>query len=61
MAVNDEVRVILNGLLQSLTEVRNQRSATPLRLPEDRAKQLKRQGEIDGLNIAIAAIRRRMH
>ncbi len=59
--MNDEVRVILNGLLQSLTEVRNQRSVTPLRLPEDRAKQLKRQGEIDGLNIAIAAIRRRMH
>lgn len=52
--------VVLKALLRDLTEVRNRCGATPLNLPEDRLKQIKRQGEIEGLNIAIAAIKRRV-
>ena len=55
-----EVQLILKGLLRNLTEVRAQRGAERISLPEGRGQQLKRMGEIDGLNIAIAAVRRRI-
>lgn len=55
-----EVQIALKGLLRNLTEVRNQRGAERISLPEGRAQQLKRMGEIDGLNIAIAAVKRRI-
>ncbi len=56
-----EVRAeVLKGLLRNLTEVRGQRGAERISLPEGRDRQLKRMGEIDGLNIAIAAVKRRM-
>lgn len=51
---------VLRGLLRNLTEVRNQRGAERISLPEGRDQQLKRMGEIDGLNIAIAAVKRRI-
>ena len=57
---DSEVRLILKGLLRNLTDVRTQRGATPIKLPEGRDQQLKRMGEIEGLNIAIAAVRRRI-
>ena len=59
-AQDSEVNIILKGLLRNLTEVRKQRGATPVNLPEGRAQQLRRMGEIEGLNIAIAAITRRI-
>lgn len=55
-----EVRNVLKGLLRNLTDVRNQRGAAPLELPRDRSVQLQRMAEIEGLNIAIAAVRRRI-
>lgn len=56
----DAVRDVLKGLLRNLTEVRNQRGVERVSLPEGRDQQLKRMGEIEGLNIAIAAVRRRI-
>ena len=56
----DAVRDVLKGFLRNLTEVRNQRGVERVSLPEGRDQQLKRMGEIEGLNIAIAAVRRRI-
>jgi hypothetical protein len=54
-----EVRAALKGLMRTLEEVRAQRSA-PHR-PGTHARHLERQrGEINGLDIAIAAIKRRI-
>ena len=58
--LQSEAQLILKGLLRNLTEVRAQRGAERISLPEGRDQQLKRMGEIDGLNIAIAAVRRRI-
>lgn len=57
---DQEVRKVLKGLLRNLTDVRTQRGAASFTLPDGRIAQLKRQGEIEGLNIAIAAVRRRI-
>lgn len=47
-----EATFILKGLLRNLTEVREQQSKGPASQHRD--------GVIDGLNIAIAAVRRRI-
>jgi len=51
---------VLKGLLRNLTEVRAQRGAERISLPEGRDQQLKRMGEVEGLSIAIAAVKRRI-
>jgi len=55
-----EVRTVMKGLLRNLTDVRNQRGAAKLSLPSERTVQIRRMGEIEGLNIAITAVRRRI-
>lgn len=55
---DSEVRLILKGLLNGLTQARDQRGALP---PAQSAVQAaQRQGEVYGLNVAIAAVRRRI-
>lgn len=49
---DSEVQVILKGLLRNLTQVREQQSKGPAGQHRD--------GVIDGLNIAISAVRRRV-
>lgn len=46
-----EVQIILKGLLRNLTEVRNQQA---------QGTAADRNGVVDGLNIAISAVRRRI-
>lgn len=46
-----EVRVVLKSLLRNLTEVRNQQA---------QGAAADRNGVVDGLNIAISAVRRRI-
>lgn len=46
-----EVRVVLKSLLRNLTEVRNQQA---------QGTAADRNGVVDGLNIAISAVRRRI-
>lgn len=53
--MNSETREILNALLAGLTEARRQQTATP-----EHVRTMRQQGTIEGLNIAIAAIRRRI-
>lgn len=53
-----EVRVVLKGLLRNLTEVRKQRGMIEDGAPLARRMQIR--GEIEGLNIAISAVRRRI-
>jgi len=55
-----EVRVALKGLLRTLAEVREQRGGERIQLPGGRDAQLKRMGEIWGLDIAIYGIKRRL-
>jgi hypothetical protein len=55
---DSEVRLILKGLLNGLTQAREQREHLPAAQTAVQAAQ--RQGEIYGLNVAIAAVRRRM-
>lgn len=55
-----EAVLILKGVLRNLKEVRAQRAADRISLPEGRDRQLKRMGEIWGLDTAIAAIERRI-
>lgn len=50
-----EVNSALKGLLRNLTEVRTQRS-----VPDRGLFSARQMGEIDGLNIAIAAVKRRI-
>lgn len=52
---DSEVQLILKGLLRNLTEVRQQQLAEPEHL-----RTMRKQGTIEGLNIAIAAVRRRI-
>ncbi len=55
-----EVKRALKGLLRNLEDVRRQRGAvryTPDRARDDIARQ---RGEVEGLNIAIYAIKRRI-
>ena len=53
-----EVKAALKGLLRNLEDVRRQRGAVDEGAPL--ARKLQRRGEIEGLNIAISAIKRRI-
>jgi len=55
-----EVRVALKGILRNLAEVREQRGGERIQLPGGRDAQLKRMGEIWGLDVAIKAVERRL-
>lgn len=59
-----EVKLVLKGLLRNLEDVRTQRGASlqgSLVLASSAGRYRERQrGEIEGLNIAIAAIKRRI-
>lgn len=50
-----EVQLVLRGLLNGLTQARDQQAREP-----ENVRTFRKQGTIDGLNMAIAAIRRRM-
>lgn len=54
------VRMALKGILRNLAEVRAQRGAERIQLPGGRDAHLKRMGEIWGLDVAIAALKRRI-
>lgn len=53
-----EVKAVLKGLLRNLTDVRRQRGMIEDGAPL--ARKLQMRGEIEGLNIAITAVRRRI-
>lgn len=53
-----EAQIILKGLLRNLTEVRAQRGVP--RAGATKVELERQRGEINGLNIAIAAVRRRL-
>lgn len=53
-----EVRLVLRGLLAGFTQARDQRAALPPSADPVRAAE--RRGELHALNIAIAAVKRRM-
>lgn len=53
-----EVRKVLKSLLRNLTEVRKQRGMIEDGAPLARKMQIR--GEVEGLNIAISAVRRRI-
>jgi hypothetical protein len=55
---DSEVRLVLKGLLNGLTQAREQREVLPAAQTAVQAAQ--RQGEVYGLNVAISAIRRRI-
>lgn len=55
---DSEVRLVLKGLLNGLTQAREQREVLPAAQTAVQAAQ--RQGEVYGLNVAIAAIQRRI-
>ena len=55
---DSEVRLVLKGLLNGLTQAREQREVLPAAQTAVQAAQ--RQGEVYGLNIAISAIQRRI-
>lgn len=54
-----DVQVVLQGLLRSLEQVKTQRLAS-LDGPTNAAQYQRTRGQIDGLNIAIAAVKRRI-
>lgn len=53
-----EVKAVLKGLLRNLTDVRRQRGVIEDGAPL--ARKLQVRGEIEGLNIAISAVKRRL-
>jgi len=55
-----EVKAALKGLMRNLQEVRAQRGGERIQLPGGRDAQMKRMGEIWALDLAIAAIKRRI-
>lgn len=55
---DSEVRTVLKGLLRNLTDVRRQRGVIEDDAPL--ARKLQMRGEIEGLNIAISAVKRRI-
>lgn len=55
---DSEVQLILRGLLNGLTQARDQRAKLPP--AETSIQAAERRGEVYGINMAIAAIRRRM-
>lgn len=55
VAQDSEVQRAMKSLLHALTEVRNQQANSPIS-----TWTMRKQGTIEGLNIAIAAIKRRI-
>ncbi len=53
-----EAKLVLKGLLRNLEDVRRQRGTVEDGAPL--ARKLQVRGEIEGLNIAIAAVKRRI-